>query len=66
MSERTTAQIIKALKEKYKDDTEAMDEINRREKDIEYVEKKEATGNYSGQPSLGMVKMLEADLEYWN
>lgn len=66
MSERTTKQIIKALKEKYKDDPEALDEIARREKDIAYIEKKEAAGNYSGQPSLGMAKMLEADLEYWN
>ena len=66
MSERTAAEIIKALKKKYKDDPEALDEIARREKDIEYIEKKEAAGNYSGQPSLGMAKMLEADLEYWN
>lgn len=66
MSERTTAEIIKALKKKYKDDPEAMEEIERREKDIAYIEKKEATGNYSGQPSIGMAKMLEADLEYWN
>lgn len=67
MSKKTTATaIIKALKAKYKDDPEAMEEIERREKDIEYIEKKEAAGNYSGQPSIGMAKMLEADLEYWN
>ena len=66
MSERTAAEIIKALKKKYKDDPEALDEIARREKDIAYIEKKEAAGNYSGQPSLGMAEMLEADLAYWN
>lgn len=66
MSERTAAEIIKALKKKYKDDPEAMEEISRREKDIEYIKKKEAAGNYSGQTSLSMAKMLEADLAYWN
>lgn len=66
MSERTAKEIIKALKKKYKGDPEAMDEIERREKDIAYIEKKEAAGNYSGQPSIGMAKMLEAELEYWN
>ena len=66
MNERTTAEIIKALKKQYKDDPEALDEINRRERDIEYIEKKEAAGNYKGQTSLSMAKMLEADLKYWN
>lgn len=66
MKERTAKEIISELKEKYKDDPEALDEINRRENDIEYIQEKEASGNYNGQSSLGMAKMLESDLEYWN
>lgn len=66
MSEKTAKQIIEELKKKYKDDSEAMEEITRAEKDIEYIEKKEKAGNYSGQSSIGYAKMIAADLEYWN
>ena len=43
-----TKKIIDKLKVKYKDDSEALEEINRRIFDIEYVEKKEAQGLRQG------------------
>lgn len=66
MSEQTAKQIIEELKKKYKDDSNALDELARAEKDIEYIEKREKSGNYNGQTSIGYAKMIAADLEYWN
>ena len=60
-----TKQIIDRLKVQYKDDCEALEEINRRISDIEYVEKKEAQGNYKGQSSLGIAMSLEGHLITW-
>ena len=60
-----TKKIIDKLKVKYKDDSEALEEINRRIFDIEYVEKKEAQDNYKGQSSLGIAMSLEGHLFTW-
>ena len=57
--------IIKRLKEKYKDNEEAHEEINRRINDIKYVEEREAEGGYKGQSSLGIAKSLESFLSNW-
>ena len=58
-------EIIDRLLEEYKDDPEALEEINRRIVDIEYVEKREAEGSYDGQPSKGMATILEDFLHTW-
>ena len=60
-----TASIITALKQKYKDDPEALELIENAVKDIEYIEKKEAAGGYTGQPSIGKAQELEAFLHDW-
>lgn len=58
-------EIIDRLLKEYKDDPEALEEINRRIVDIEYVEKREAEGEHDGQPSKGMAMMLEDFLHTW-
>lgn len=65
LSEKSALKIAE-LKKKYKDDADALAEIERSTKDVEYIEKREATGSYSGQPSDGYIAMLEAHLDYWN
>jgi hypothetical protein len=65
LSEKSALKIAQ-LKEKYKDDADALDTIERLITDIEYVEEREATGFYTGQSSEGMLAMTEASLEYWN
>ena len=57
--------IIDRLLEEYKDDPEALEEIERAIIDIEYVERKEAEGDYEGQPSTGHAAMLEDFLHTW-
>ena len=60
-----TKKIIDKLKVKYKDDSEALEEINRRIFDIEYVEKNEAQGNYKGQSTWCIPMSLEGHLITW-
>lgn len=62
---KTARQIIADLKQQYKGDQEALEEIERREKDIAYIEAKEKQGGYTGQPAIGVARMLEADLKTW-
>ena len=64
MQEQTRT-IIDRLKEKYKDDPEALETIENAVKDIEYIEKKEATEGYTGQSSISKVQELEAFLHDW-
>ena len=64
MQEQTKA-IINRLKKKYADDPEALELIENAVKDIEYIEKKEAAGSYTGQPSIGRAQELEAFLHDW-
>lgn len=66
MLSEKSAKKIDELKERYKDDADALDEIERGTSDIEYIENREATGSYSGQPSDGFLETLEATLEYWH
>lgn len=66
MSEKTARQMIEDLKQQYKDDPETLEEISRGEKNLDYIERKEAEGNYTGISSINYVKMLKADIEYWN
>ena len=58
-------EIIDRLLEEYKGDQEALEVIQKAIIDIEYVERKEAEGNYNGQHSLGHAMMLEAHLHTW-
>lgn len=62
---KATQKIIDKLKKKYQDDPEALEEINRRVIDIEYVEGREAAGDYDGQPSIGIAQSLEIHLSAW-
>jgi len=66
MSEKTARQIIEELKKQYKNDPETLEEISRGEKNLDYIERKEAEGGYTGITSLNFAKMLKADIEYWN
>lgn len=60
-----TANIITKLKQKYQDDPEALETIANAERDIEYIERKEAAGNYDGQSSISKAQELEAFLHDW-
>lgn len=60
-----TANIITKLKQKYQDDPEALETIANAERDIEYIERKEAAGNYDGQSSISKAQELEAFLNDW-
>ena len=60
-----TANIITKLKQKYQDDPEALETIANAERDIEYIERKEAAGNYEGQSSISKAQELEAFLHDW-
>lgn len=62
---KTTQAAIDRLKTQYKDDTEALELIERAEADIEYIEGKEAAGGYSGQTAAGKLQELEAFLHDW-
>ena len=64
MQEKTKA-IIDRLKEKYADDAEALETIENAVKDIEYIEKKEASEGYTGQSSISKAQELEAFLHDW-
>ena len=60
-----TAKLIDRLKEKYKDDPEAVEIIENAVTDIEYIESKEIANNYAGQSSIGKAHELEAFLHDW-
>ena len=62
---KPTAELIEKLRTQYKDDPEAVEMIQNAEKDIEYIEKKEAAGNYDGQSSISKAQELEAFLHDW-
>ena len=62
---KTTANIITALKQKYRDDPEALELIENAVTDIEYIEGKETSGDYTGQPSISKAQELEAFLHDW-
>jgi hypothetical protein len=58
-------EIIAKLKQKYKDDPEAVEIIEQAKKDIEYLNAKEQSKDYTGQTALGKAKELEAYLNDW-
>lgn len=57
--------IIEELKKQYAGDEDAMEVIEDAEEDIRYIEKKEAAGGYTGQPSEGRAMELKGHLEEW-
>lgn len=63
--EEKTASIIEKLRQKYQDDHEALEIIANAVRDIEYIERKEAAGGYTGQTSIGKAYELEAFLHDW-
>lgn len=63
---RTAWEVIKELEEKYKDDDEAMEYIERRKEDIKYLEEVEKDPSYDGNTPLESALDLEAGLEMWN
>lgn len=65
MSGKTARQIVEELKKQYKDDPEALEEIERREADIKYVEMLEKKVDYDGQPSIGIAYELQRTLSDW-
>ena len=57
--------IIEALESEYSGDAEALEIIEQTKKDIEHIERQEAAGGYTGQPSSGKARELEAFLHDW-
>lgn len=57
---------IEALEEKYKNDDDALEQIERSKTDIEYLEKMALEGNYKGQTPIQYIKSLEEHLSLWN
>ena len=57
--------IIAQLEEQYAGDDEVLEIIENAKKDIEYIEKQEAAGNYTGQPAEGKAEELRGFLEEW-
>lgn len=57
---------IKALEEKYKDDTDALEQIERSKIGLAYLEQKAIDGNYQGQTPLQYIMSLEEHLSMWN
>lgn len=67
MEEKRTAwEVIRELEKKYKDDDEAMEDIERRKEDIKYLEDMEKNPSYEGTTPLESALDLEAALEMWN
>ena len=62
---RENKRIIDALESKYAGNEEALEAIEQAKKDIEYIERKEAAGGYTGQSSKGKALELEAFLHDW-
>ena len=57
---------IEALEEKYKDDDDALEQIQMRKIDIAYIERKISEGDYQGQTPIQVVGCLEGHLLMWN
>lgn len=56
---------IEELKCRYANDDDAMEVIERSVIDIEYIERREADGKYTGQSSKQFISGLEAFLHDW-
>lgn len=57
---------LNSLREKYKDDADILSDIDKEEKDLEYILKKEQESGYTGQTAEQHLKMFMAETEYWN
>lgn len=57
---------LDSLRVKYKDDTDILSDIDREEKNIEYILKKAQEPGYTGQTAEQHLKMFIAETEYWN
>lgn len=57
---------IEALEEKYKDDTDALEIIERRKTDIAYIESRICDGDYTGQTPFQLIMSLERHLLDWH
>lgn len=67
MEEKRTAwEVIRELEKKYKDDDEAMEDIELRKEDIKYLEDMEKDPSYGETTPLESALDLEAALEMWN
>lgn len=66
MNENEIMNTLDLLRVKYKDDTEILSDIDREEKNIEYILKKEQESGYTGQTAEQHLKMFMAETEYWN
>lgn len=66
MNEQYIKDIIEDLRNRYINDSDALAEIDREEKNIEYILKREQEPDYKGQTALQHLRMFMAELEYWN
>lgn len=57
---------LNSLREKYKDDADILSDIDKEEKDLEYILKKEQESGYTGQTAEQHLKMFMDEIEYWN
>lgn len=55
-----------SLRVKYKDDADILSDIDREEKNLEYILKNEQEPGYNGQTAEQHLKMFIAETEYWN
>lgn len=58
----TAAEIIRQLEDKYKDDADAIEEIERTKKNIAYIASQK---DYKGQTPEQCALSLAGSLEYW-
>lgn len=63
MGDMSATQIIERLEQDYKDDEDALEEIERAKKNIEYIESRK---DYKGQSPWQCAVSLAGMLEYWN
>lgn len=63
MGDMSAKQIIERLEQDYKDDEDALEEIERAKKNIEYIESQR---DYKGQSPWQCAVSLAGMLEYWN
>lgn len=63
MCDMSATQIIERLEQDYKDDEDALEEIERAKKNIKYIESQK---DYKGQSPWQCAVSLAGMLEYWN
>lgn len=63
MGDMSATQIIERLEQDYKDDEDALEEIERAKKNIKYIESQK---DFKGQSPWQCAVSLAGMLEYWN